>query len=397
MFEKLTALPPDPILSLMGLFRQDTRSNKVDLGVGVYKDEQGNTPIMAAVHAAETRLLTEETTKTYIGMAGSALFNERIAELLLGNDHPVIKDKRIVTAQTPGGCGALRMVGEFLHQCAPGNTVWVSDPTWGNHIPLLSSAGLQLKTYPYYDGVKKEIRFDAMMSALEQAAKGDIVLLHGCCHNPSGAELDKDQWHAVTELMLRKGLLPFIDIAYQGLGDGLDEDAYGVRYVAAHVPEMVVAGSCSKNFGLYRERVGYLVVLSASAEQAVNAGSQVMTTIRAHYSMPPSHGAAIVETILSSADLKKQWLDELNVMNQRINGLRRELNLALQQQGVDQDFSFIERQKGMFSFLGINKEQILRLREEFAIYMVDSSRVNIAGLASGNIEYVASSIAAVIR
>ena len=199
--------------------------------------------------------------------------------------------------------------------------------------------------------------------------------------------------------MLRssKGLLPFIDIAYQGLGDGLDEDAYGVRYVAAHVPEMVVAGSCSKNFGLYRERVGYLVVLSASAEQAVNAGSQVMTTIRAHYSMPPSHGAAIVETILSSADLKKQWLDELNVMNQRINGLRRELNLALQQQGVDQDFSFIERQKGMFSFLGINKEQILRLREEFAIYMVDSSRVNIAGLASGNIEYVASSIAAVIR
>ncbi|MFP8965397.1 aromatic amino acid transaminase [Pokkaliibacter sp. CJK22405] len=396
MFEHLRATPPDPILSLMGLYRDDPRAEKVDLGVGVYKDEAGNTPVMNAVTAAEEKMLKEQTTKTYIGMAGSALFNTRIAELLLGESHKLISEKRLTVAQTPGGCGALRMVAEFLASCTPDSTIWVSDPTWGNHIPLLSSAGFELQTYRYFNPETHGVDFEAMLTSLEAAKKGDIVLLHGCCHNPSGADLSRQQWEQITDLVISKGLLPFIDIAYQGLGDGLDDDAYGVRYMAERVSEMVIAGSCSKNFGLYRERVGYLMIVSATAEQTANTTSQMMTTIRQHYSMPPSHGAAIVETILSDATLKQQWLTELDAMNARIHELRGALASRLAELGAG-DFSFITRQKGMFSFLGINKEQIHRLREEFGIYMIDSSRVNIAGMSSKNIDYVARSIAAVLK
>lgn len=397
MFEHLQALPADPILNLMVQYRRDNNPHKVDLGVGVYKDEQGHTGIMHAVTAAETHLLATETTKTYIGPAGAEGFNYHISRLLLGNDHSAIKDQRITVAQTPGGCGALRMAAEFTAKCSPDATVWVSDPTWANHIPLLKGAGLNITEYPYYDGETKGIRFDAMCSALETAKAGDLVLLHGCCHNPSGADLSKAQWDAIAELLIRKNLIPFVDIAYQGLGDGLAEDAYGVRLLADKAPEMLIASSCSKNFGLYRERTGSVMVIAPNQQQAAVTASNLFSIIRGHYSMPPAHGAAIVETILGNAELTKSWDDELTLMRTRILQLRHQLANEMVVTGCAQDFSFIPQQKGMFSFLGINKQQVGQLRDEYSIYMVNSSRINIAGLSAQNLSYVAQSLSSVLK
>ncbi|WP_151703655.1 aromatic amino acid transaminase [Nitrincola alkalilacustris] len=397
MFEVIQAQPHDAILQLMALYRQDPNPHKVDLGVGVYKDELGNTPIMQAVDRAERILLEQELTKSYIGPAGSPLYNQLISELILGQSLYQQLSDRLAIAQTPGGCGALRMAAEFLKSCSPDTTVWVSDPTWANHIPLLGGAGLKIQTYAYYDHASGGIQFDKMMSALENAKTGDIVLLHGCCHNPSGADLNLEQWKAVTELVQRKGLLPFVDIAYQGLGDGLDQDAAGVRFMAEQVPELIIAASCSKNFGLYRERTGVLLILSANAQQAPNTASQLFGTIRSHYSMPPNHGAAIVEVILGNGDLRNLWQQELGQMRKRISDLRVQFNHTLSQQGVAQDFSFIERQKGMFSFLGISAAQVHRLRDEYSIYMVDSSRVNVAGLSGQNLDYVCKAVANVLK
>ncbi|WP_028470189.1 aromatic amino acid transaminase [Neptunomonas japonica] len=397
MFEHLQALPADPILNLMVQHRQDNNPRKVDLGVGVYKDEQGHTAIMQAVTAAETHLLATETTKTYIGPTGAEGFNYHISRLLLGDDHSAIKDQRITVAQTPGGCGALRMAAEFTAKCASGTTVWVSDPTWANHIPLLKGAGLNITEYPYYDGETKGIRFDAMCSALETAKAGDLVLLHGCCHNPSGADLSTAQWDTIAELLIRKNLIPFVDIAYQGLGDGLAEDAYGVRLLADKAPEMLIASSCSKNFGLYRERTGSVMVIAPNQKQAAITASNLFSIIRGHYSMPPAHGAAIVETILGNAELTKSWDDELTLMRNRILQLRHQLANEIAATGCTQDFSFIPQQKGMFSFLGINKQQVARLRDEYSIYMVDSSRINIAGLSAHNLSYVAQSLSSVLK
>lgn len=393
MFEQLKTLPQDPILGLMKTFREDTRSNKVDLGVGVYRDEAGNTPIMAAVQQAQQRLLETETTKAYIGPAGAEGFNQLIGQLLLGGNHPALKDGRVNVVQTPGGCGALRMAAEFLKLCKPDTTVWVSTPTWANHIPLLGGANLNIREYPYLDKATLSVEFDAMMACLEQAEAGDVVLLHGCCHNPSGADLDADQWAAITDLVERKGLLPFIDIAYQGLGENLDQDAQGVRLMAERLPEVIVASSCSKNFGLYRERTGALMLISANAQQGQAATSQLLSAIRSHYSMPPSHGAAVVEMILDTPELMQTWQSELEAMCVRILDLRAALSQALAPAG---DFSFIERQRGMFSFLGITPQQVQILREEFGIYMLDSSRINIAGLSTDTLPLVSEAMREVL-
>lgn len=393
MFEQLKTLPQDPILGLMKTFRKDTRSNKVDLGVGVYRDEAGNTPIMAAVQQAQQRLLETETTKAYIGPAGAEGFNQLIGQLLLGGNHPALKDGRVNVVQTPGGCGALRMAAEFLKLCKPDTTVWVSTPTWANHIPLLGGANLNIREYPYLDKATLSVEFDAMMACLEQAEAGDVVLLHGCCHNPSGADLDADQWAAITDLVERKGLLPFIDIAYQGLGENLDQDAQGVRLMAERLPEVIVASSCSKNFGLYRERTGALMLISANAQQGQAATSQLLSAIRSHYSMPPSHGAAVVEMILDTPELMQAWQSELEAMCVRILDLRAALSQALAPAG---DFSFIERQRGMFSFLGITPQQVQILREEFGIYMLDSSRINIAGLSADTLPLVSEAMREVL-
>ncbi len=397
MFEALQPLPQDPILAMMAKYREDSHPQKLDLGIGVYKDEQGDTPIMQAVQQAEQRLLASETTKSYTAPAGSPQFNQLIRELVFGAEHPTLLAGRIVSAQTPGGCGALRMGAEFLKGCSATSKVWVSTPTWTNHMPLLGGAGLEIAEYPYYDYANKAIQFDAMLAALESANSGDFVLLHGCCHNPSGADLSQEQWLAVAELMERKGLIPFVDMAYQGLGSGLDQDAFGARMLAERFPEMLVATSCSKNFGLYRERTGTLFIIGADVEQAATAGSQLFSKIRSHYSMPPSHGAAIVEAILADAALTQLWLDELEAMRGRIQGLREQLVAAIEASEIKGDFSFIQQQFGMFSFLGITPEQVEKLRTDYSIYMIDSSRMNVAGLNDQSMDYFVNALTEVIK
>ena len=397
MFESLRAVPADPILNLSILYRQDTNPNKVDLGVGVYKDEAGHTAIMEAVSRAQELILVEEDTKAYVGMAGSKRYCDLLVQTTLGVDHTVLTNNRFAVAQTPGGSGALRVLAEFINVAKPGATVWAGNPTWANHSPIMQSAGLEIKQYPYYDKDTKAVDFDGMLATLKAETKaGDVVLLHACCHNPSGADLSLEQWQATADVIKAKGLLPYVDIAYQGLGEGMDEDAAGLRLMANTVPEMVIASSCSKNFGLYRERTGTAIIISTTEAQAHLAQSQMNGLIRANYSMPPSHGALVVETILADPKLKQMWRDELKTMRKRIKHLRSQLVDAIKAEGVEQDFSFIERQHGMFSFLGINAAQVDRLVNEHSVYLVGSSRINLAGLNQRNIAYVAKAIAAVL-
>ncbi len=396
MFETLKALPPDPILGLMAAFRQDNNPKKIDLGVGVYKDEQGNTPVMQAVKVAEERLMAAETTKSYVGPAGEPGFNAGMLNMLFGADHSALKANRIRGVQTPGGCGGLRVGAELVKRAKPDATIWVSNPTWANHIPLMGNAGLAIKEYPYFDARNSRIDFDPMMSTLATVPAGDLVLLHGCCHNPSGADLNREQWQAVADLAVNNGFVPFIDTAYQGLGDGLEEDAYGLRLVAEKVPELVLVASCSKNFGLYRERTGLVAVLNTSPEQADATATQVVSVTRGSYSMPPAHGGSLVDMILHDSELNAMWQAELDGMRDRINTLRHKLVDGIAAKGVTQDFSFIKEQKGMFSFLGISPKQVERLRKEFSVYVVSSSRVNIAGVNDANLDYLTDAIAAVV-
>jgi aspartate aminotransferase len=397
MFASLNSLPADPILGLLAAFRSDPRTLKVDLGVGVYKDDHGATPIMAAVKEAETRFQRSEDTKAYIGPAGVPEFNTGIRDLIFGRSHSTLAAERIRTVLTPGGCGALRVGAELLKRCAADTTVWVSDPTWANHMPLLGNAGLKLAQYPYYDQATSRLKFDEMMATLATVDSRDVVLLHGCCHNPCGADLSPAQWREVAGLAQRNGFLPYIDLAYQGLGQGLEEDAYGVRLMAESVDEVLVASSCSKNFGLYRERVGSLSVVAANPAAADTALTHINSVVRGNYSMPPSHGGAIVGVILHDAPLRQSWERELAGMRDRINGLRTQLVDKLAAAGATRDFSFIRGERGMFSFLGISQRQVGRLREKYGIYMVDSSRINVAGLSLDNIDYVAEAVVAVLQ
>ncbi|OEG72457.1 aromatic amino acid aminotransferase [Shewanella colwelliana] len=396
MFETLTPMPADPILGLMTKYREDTHANKVDLGVGVYKDEQGHTPILHCVKIAEQHRIDTEETKVYIGPTGSASFNQLLGELAFGQDNPALLADRVRTVSTPGGTGALRVAADFIKRLNPNAVVWVSDPTWANHTGLFEAAGLSVKTYPYYDHDNKTLKFDEMLSTLSQVGKDDVVLLHACCHNPSGMDLTTQQWDKVIELTKQQGFTPLIDMAYQGFGDGVDEDAYGVRQMAAQVDNMILCSSCSKNFGLYRERIGACSILGRDSQSANVAFSVLLYVVRCIYSMPPAHGAAIVETILGSSELKQQWLDELKEMRDRINGNRVMLVNKLIEKGVTRDFSFIAEQKGMFSFLGITPQQVAQLQHDHSIYMVDSSRISIAGIGEGNVDYLAESIAKVL-
>lgn len=396
MFNSLIAMPADPILGLLTQYREDTHPQKVDLGVGVYKDPTGVTPILSCVKKAEKFRLDTETTKVYIGPTGSPQFNTLMTELAFGANHSAILANRIRTVSTPGGTGALRVAGDFIKRCNPNAVLWVSDPTWANHIGLFEAAGITVKTYPYYDYDSKSLKFDEMLAALSQVSPDDVVLFHACCHNPSGMDLTTEQWDKVVALTKEQGFTPLIDMAYQGFGDGVDIDAYGVRHMAAAVDNMILCSSCSKNFGLYRERIGSCSVIAKDANTANVAQSVLLYVVRCLYSMPPAHGAAIVETILGSAELTQEWLDELKVMRDRINGNRAILVDKLKANGVDRDFSFIARQKGMFSFLGVDPEQVARLQKEFSIYMVGSSRISIAGISEDNVDYLAQSIAKVL-
>lgn len=402
MFDEVKPLPADPLLGIMAACARDSNPKKVDLGVGEYKLEQGLTPIFASVKSAETHLLNQQMSKGYVGPAGPVLCNQLMAQLIFGADHPALEQHRLTIGQTTGGSGALRIGFELIKRMKGKVEVWVSSPTWANHDPMILAAGLELKIYPYYDMASNNIDFEAMLACIKTITPGNVVLLHACCHNPTGADLNREQWQQIKNVVLERNLFPFIDLAYQGFGDGIDEDAYAVREFAKVVPEMLVASSCSKNFGIYRERTGSIsaMVNGTDTEDSKSKAAAVQTHVnqitRSLYSMPPSHGASIVETLLNDASLKTQWLEELSSVRQRILQLRRKLTLALARETGTDRFSFIENQKGMFSFLGINSQQIDRLREEFSIYMAGSSRINIAGLSDKNIDYVAKAIASVI-
>ena len=392
MFQSLTPLPPDPILGLSVAFKADTNPNKIDLGIGVYKDAQGNTPVMSAVKKAEDIILSSQATKTYVGPVGAADYNETVAHLVLGDTLYDSLGKRRVTVQSPGGTGGLRLAAEFIKKANADATIWVSDPTWANHVPLIGSAGLKIEKYPYYDYTSHGVRFEEMLDCLRRVPQGDLVLLHGCCHNPSGADLDQQQWQAVREVALQQGFTVFVDMAYQGLGDGIDEDVYGVRLLAESLPELIIVSSCSKNFGLYRERTGALTVICDSDAATAAATTLIAAAARANYSMPPDHGAAIVQLIMHDADLRSEWNRELTEMRDRINGLRSLLVERIAA-GIEEDFSFIEREKGMFSFLGVSVEQIQTLINDYSIYLVSSSRINVASVNESNIDYLTSSLA----
>ncbi|HVS25232.1 MAG TPA: amino acid aminotransferase [Gammaproteobacteria bacterium] len=397
MFETLKPLPPDAILGIMTLFRADQHAGKIDLSVGVYQDEQGRTPVLASVKRAEKAVIDAQDSKTYVAIAGNAGFNRGVEELVYGANHPALKAGRVATVQTPGGSGGLSVAGHLLARARPGAKVYLSEPTWPNHFPLLTLAGLTLDSYPYYDLKTHRVDFDAMKAKLETAKAGEIVLLHGCCHNPCGADLSKQQWQDLAALCERRGLVPLVDLAYQGLAEGLDEDAYGARLMAERLPEVVVVTSCSKNLGLYRERVGSATFVSATREQSQLALANTANVARGLYSMPPDHGAAIAAKILHDAELRALWVKELEEMRGRLNGLRRLLVDKLAARKTPTDFSFIAKERGMFSFLGIKKEQVIRLREQFHVYMIESSRINVAGVNRANVDYLADSIAAVLK
>lgn len=397
MFAQLQPVATDPILGLMAAYKEDPNPNKVDLGVGVYKDEQGHTAVLKCVKEAEALRLKQEDSKTYIGMAGDLGFNSHIEKLAFGIRHKVLLANRVTTAHTPGGTGALRVAAEFIKKANPNATIWVTSPTWANHISMFKAAGLNVKEYTYYDYDTKGLNEEAMFADLATVPAGDVVLVHACCHNPSGMDLTFAQWQRFTALAKERGFTPLVDMAYQGFGSGLDEDAQGLRYLADNVDEMILCSSCSKNFGLYRERIGAVSIVAADSKVTEVARVNLLSVVRSIYSMPPAHGAIIVANILDSKELTALWHEELAEMRNRINSYRQLIIDKLAGEGVTQDFSFITRQHGMFSFLGINKEQIDRLRSEFSIYMVGSSRVSIAGLNHSNIDYFAKSVATVLK
>ncbi len=397
MFTQLGPQPPDALLGVLAAFSADPDAGKIDLGVGVYRDATGTTPVMAAVRAAERDVLARQATKSYVGAAGNRAFAAFIEELTLGAAHPARAAGRVVTLQTPGGCGALRLAADLIARIERSSRVSVSDPTWPNHVPLIGGAGLPVEVYPYYDAASGTIAFDAMLATLARLPSGSIVLLQASCHNPTGADLDPAQWQALAELLGRRGLIPLVDLAYQGLGDGLEADAAGVRLLADRLPELLIAVSCSKNFGLYRERVGAIIALAPTAAAATTVMGHLQALARRMYSMPPDHGAAIVAAIAASPAYRADWLAELESMRRRVTGLRAPLAAALREATGGRRFDFVGTQRGMFSLLGLEPAQVAALKEQHHIYVAPDSRANVAGLAETQVARVAAAIGAVLR
>jgi aromatic-amino-acid transaminase len=393
-FAQIDRVPGDPILGLMEAYRADRNPAKLDLGVGVYKDAQGLTPIPRAVKLAEQRLVDSETTKSYIGGHGDALFCSHLARLVLGADSPLLAEQRAAASQTPGGTGALRLAGDLIRHCLPGRGIWLSDPTWPIHETIFAGAGLRVGHYPYV-GADNRLDIEAMIAALSHLPRGDVVLLHACCHNPTGFDLAEDDWRRVLEVIKARELLPLIDFAYQGFGAGLEQDAWAVRLFASELPELLITSSCSKNFGLYRERTGALIVCSSDAEKLLDVRSQLAAIARGLWSTPPAHGAAVVASILDDDALKALWSDELETMRLRIASLRLELVEALQPYGLAERFAHIAEQHGMFSYTGLSPSQVQRLRDEYSVYLVGSGRANVAGLDANRLDQLAQAIARV--
>ena len=396
MFDRLNAVPPDPILGIISAYAADPSPKKIDLGIGVYRDEQGNTPILECVKKAEQILDSTQTTKSYLGPPGVAGFNSAITRLIFGEDSAVVNEDRVRTIQTPGGTAALRVAADLIKAASPDATVWASDPTWANHHAIIPAAGLRMENYPYFDRDLSDLRFDDMMIALQGKGPGDVVLFHACCHNPCGVSPGPQQWEAITDVAAERGFLPMIDLAYMGFERGIEEDALSVRLFAEKCPEVLVASSCSKNFGVYRERVGAISVVCGTAGKAADVVTVVNSLTRKNYSMPPTHGTGIIDIILHSDELTALWEEEVAGMRNRINGLRKLLSAKITEAGIEKDFSFLQRQSGMFSFLGLSVDQVRRLREEYSIYTVNSARVNVASFNDNNIDYFIKALKTVL-
>ena len=396
MFENIKAAPADPILGLGEAFKSETRANKINLGIGIYKDAQGATPIMRAVKEAEARLLAKENSKNYLGIDGIGDYNQRTKALLFGADSQIIAQDRARTVQSLGGTGALRIAAEFIKRQTKAQNVWISTPTWPNHNAIFNAVGMTIREYRYYDAERKALDWDNLIADLSNANEGDVVLFHGCCHNPTGIDPTPEQWKQLAELSVKNGWLPLFDFAYQGLANGLNEDAIGLRTFAANHKELLVASSFSKNFGLYNERVGAFTLVAENADIAATALTQVKSIIRTLYSNPASHGGATVATVLNDPQLRQEWENELTEMRERIKKMRHLFVQLLKEYGAKQDFGFIMEQNGMFSFSGLTPEQVDRLREEFAIYAVRSGRINVAGITEDNIRYLCESIVKVL-
>ncbi len=390
MLEALTAQPLDQILKLMAMFRDDPRTDKIDLGVGVYKAETGLTPVMRAVKGAEKRLWEVETTKTYTGLAGDPAFNDAMVKLILGAGYA----DRAACVATPGGTGAVRQALELIRMAAPGATVWLSKPTWPNHPSIIKYLKMPLAEYRYFDAVTGGIDVDGMLSDLGQVKAGDVVLTHGCCHNPTGANPDAATWDRIADVLAARGSVPFIDLAYQGFGDGLEADAAATRMIAGRFPEVLIAASCSKNFGIYRERTGVLIALTSPDRRAIVQGNLAFLN-RQNYSFPPDHGARLVTMILADDALRADWMTELEEVRQNMLNLRQSLADALRQASNSGRFDFVAHHRGMFSRLGLTEAQVNTLRDDHGIYMVGDSRINIAGLNAQTVPILAAAVAKV--
>ena len=389
MLEQLQQQPPDKILALMQTFKEDPRANKLDLGIGVYKNENGQTPIINAVKKAEKILWEQETTKSYTKLTGDSDFQTVMKELIFSD---CVSEDIISTAHTPGGTGAIRQAFELIRLASPNSKIWISNPTWPNHISILKFLNIPYSEYVYFDKKTCELNFDGMMESLKNTKAGDIILLHGCCHNPTGANLNNDQWKELQQFLCDNQLVPLIDLAYQGFGDGLDEDAYGVRLLAKKCKEVILAASCSKNFGIYRERTGILFTISEN-EKIKNISSNTLAFLnRQNFSFPPDHGGKLVTLILKNEELKSSWIKELNEMRLNMLDIRKSLAEELRKESRSNRFDFLETHRGMFSLLGATKDQVLNMREKHAIYMIEDSRVNIAGLNKKTLSKLARAI-----
>ncbi|HMP73386.1 MAG TPA: amino acid aminotransferase [Kiritimatiellia bacterium] len=396
MFEAVVPAPPDSILGLTEAFNRDSSPEKINLGVGVYKDEEGRTPILAVVKEAEKRVLAKAATKSYMPIGGSPGYRKAVQELLFGADHPLLAAGRVRTLHTPGGTGGLRVGADVLRKVQPKAKVWVSNPTWANHKGIFLAAGFTVEEYAYYDAASKGLDFTNMIEALRMVPAGDVVLLHVCCHNPSGVDLTLDQWREVAEVAGGQGWLPFLDFAYQGFGGGLEADREGLLEMVKVCKECIVASSFSKNFGLYQDRTGAVTFVAGTAEAAEAVGSQAEAAARVNYSNPPAHGGLIVEEILGDAGLAKAWREELDGMRDRIAMVRSQLVDALTSRGVSGDLSFLGAQRGMFSFSGLTDEQVVKLRDTYSIYIVKGGRINVAGITPRNVDRLADAMADVM-
>ena len=393
MLERLTMAPPDPILGLNETFRNDPNPEKINLSVGVYVDDTGISPIFSAVREAEKIILKSEKTKSYLGIGGTTEFGCHVRELILGAEHPVIQEERGQTAQTPGGTGALRVAGDFLKHSFPESRLRVSSPTWANHANVFQASSLEIRAYPYYDPKSHMLRFDEMLDVLGNDTKpGDILLLHGCCHNPTGVDLTVDQWEQLIRVMQSCKLLPLVDLAYQGFGRGLEEDVAGVRRMCSRMDELLICTSYSKNFGLYNDRVGALTVIGKTSKDAVRSFSHVKKMIRSNYSNPPAHGGLIVTRILEKEVLKNMWKEQLDRIRKRIQEMRRMFSMSMKERDCSRDFSFMTEESGMFSISGLEPPQIVEMREKHSIYIVGSGRINVAGMSSSNMSRLADAV-----